>query len=402
MLSGTFCLSSAEAKDDPPETTTELPTGVAVAVRDTFDIADALAGIDSRPIVLNKLQISATIHGEALGLDGWHFHAQAIRVDGQTLSGRLGDIQTADNIEAPHALRLFEAYLARSFGAKVHPVYLRAGMIDLNSQFDSTDPASLMINSSHGIAPDLSKSGVNGPSIFPFASIGTTATWAISPVVTLRAGVFDGEAGNPAKPHAFIAARLRPSNGVLAIGQVDWSISKEARLEAGMWEYSAAQKGPDGKYAYDHGAYISYEMPLPGAEKTQLWVRLGGANPAAQAVRVYIGGGVVRRAPLRSRPDDRLGIAIAHAIVSDRAVARLGLRNAETSLETTYQLKLSNRFVLQPDLDFIHHPAAAPQIENSLSFVLRFAFAIAAPARMQASDPGDPTVPPDGGGSDSN
>lgn len=195
---------------------------LTIATRETFDAFAVPAGIDPGTAILNKLQVSATLRGEQLGLKGWQVHAQLIRFDGQSLSKHLGDIQTADNIEAVPVTRLFEAYLAKMWDRGDHSLALRLGLIDLNSQFDSIDPASLMLNSSHGIGPDLSRSGRNGPSIYPVTATGATLTWVRSKTWTFRLGMFDGVAGSPSAPHAFFAERLKPSDGLLVIGQADW------------------------------------------------------------------------------------------------------------------------------------------------------------------------------------
>jgi porin len=158
----------AAPKDDTPT--------MAVAVRETVDGWAVPLGLDPGSSILNKFQLSATLTGDKLGLKGWSAHAQIFRFDGQLLSARMGDLQTADNLEAIPITRLFEAWIARQWGEDSRSIALRAGLIDLNSQFDSVDPASLFINSSHGIAPDLSRSGRNGPSIYPVSSPGATLT----------------------------------------------------------------------------------------------------------------------------------------------------------------------------------------------------------------------------------
>ena len=374
----------------------QLPPGVTVALRDTMDAYAVPVGTAPGTVFLNKLQLSATLRGERVGLPGWQIHAQIIRLDGQSLSARLGDLQTADNIEAPHALRLFEAYFAKTIGPADRQIALRFGLIDLNSQFDSIDPAAVMINSSHGIGPDLSHSGLNGPSIFPVSAIGATATWVKSKQLTLRLGIFDGVAGSPSRPSAFFAERLKPSDGVLATGQVDLFPDKGGRVEVGLWGYTASQSGPAGSQAHDRGAYASYEGPLRFIPDTQFWVRAGLANPRAQDIAAYLGGGVVHSGPLKRRKDDRLGIAIAHAMLGNDAVRGSGLHCAETSIELTYQAKLSSRLVIQPDIEYIHHPAGVARAPDSVGVGLRLVYAVAAPKRMQATDPGDPTVPPDG------
>ena len=143
-------------------TSTDPPPIVSVAIRNTFDAWAVPAGVAPGTAVLNKFQLSGTLTGDGFGLTGWSAHAQIFRFDGQSLSARLGDLQTADNLEAPPVTRLFEAWVAHQWGAENRSIALRAGLIDLNSQFDSVEPASLFISSSHGIAPDLSRSGRNG------------------------------------------------------------------------------------------------------------------------------------------------------------------------------------------------------------------------------------------------
>lgn len=377
------------------DTDNKLPP-LSIAARETFDVFAVPAGTDPGTALLNKFQVSATLRGEQLGLEGWLVHVQIIRFDGQSLSARMGDIQTADNIEAVPFTRLFEAYLAKMWGDEKHSVAVRIGMIDLNSQFDSVDTASLMLNSSHGIAPDLSRSGRNGPSIYPVTAVGSTVTWVHSQTWTFRLGAFEGVAGSPTALRAFLAERLKPSDGLLLISQADWQLTKNSRLEAGAWGYTAAQDGPAGAKAHDRGAYVSYEAPLRVLPRLNYWVRAGVANGNAQPIAGYLGGGFVQQGTVAGRPDDRVGLAVAHAIISDPAVQAAGLHNAETSFELTYQAKISRRFVIQPDIDYVHHPAGIPNAADSVGFGLRFVYATAYPTQMTASDPGDPTIPPDG------
>jgi porin len=397
-LSAAMAPLSTAAHADP---TDKLPP-LAIAARETFDIFDVPAGVDPGTAVLNKIQISGTARGDGLGLSGWSVHGQIFRFDGQSLSKHLGDIQTADNIETVPVTRLFEAYVAKVWGTDEHSIAVRLGLIDLNSQFDSIDPASLMLNSSHGIGPDLSRSGRNGPSIYPVTAVGSTITWARSQEWTFRLGVFNGVAGDPAHPHAFLAERLKPSDGLFLVGQSDWQITKSSRLEAGVWTYTAAQDGPGGRLAHDKGAYVSYEAPVDLLPHLNFWLRGGVANGRAQTIAGYLGGGIVQQGTITGSPDDRLAFAIAHAIIGANGVSALGLHHAETTFELTYQVKVSHRFVIQPDANYVHHPAGIAHAPDSVGVGVRFVYAAAYPIRMAASDPGDPTIPPDGSPSNSN
>jgi porin len=213
---------------------------------------------------------------------------------------------------------------------------------------------------------------------------------------TFRLGLFDGVAGSPAHPRAFLAERLKPSDGVLGIAQTDWQLTKNCRREAGAWGYTAAQEGLDGRKAHDRGAYVSCEGPLKGLPHLNFWVRGGIADAQAQPIAAYIGGGIAQQGTIPGRPDDRLGFAIGHAIIGRPALNSLGLHHSETSFELTYQMTISRRFVMQPDVDFIRHPAGIGQARDAVGIGLRFVAVGAHPIRMRASDPGDPTIPPDG------
>src|SRR5438270_36473 len=155
---------------------------------------------------------------------------------------------------------------------------------------------------------------------------------------------FDGVAGSPAHPGAFLAERLRPSDGVLLIGQADWQLTKNSRIEGGAWGYSAAQPGPAGDEAHDRGAYLSFEAPLRLLPRLAFWMRGGVANQRAQTIAGYLGGGLVQRGTFAGRPDDRLALAVAHAIIGTPGREALMLPNAETSVELTYQARISRRF----------------------------------------------------------
>ena len=183
---------------------------------------------------------------------------------------------------------------------------------------------------------------------------------------------------------------------MLLIGQADWQLTKNSRIEAGAWGYSAAQPGPAGDEAHDRGAYLSYEAPLRLLPHLDFWVRGGVANQRAQTIAGYLGGGLVQRGTFAGRPDDRLALAVAHAIIGTPGREVLMLPNAETSVELTYQARISRRFVVQPDVDYVRHPAGTAHAPNSFGVGVRFVFVAAYPVRMAASDPGDPTVPPDG------
>lgn len=366
-------------------------------MRETADAWRTLdGGISTGWTSLNKLQVAATWRAEALGDPGLRLHLQLFRTNGERLTSRTGDLQTISNIEALSATRLFEAFAEQQFGQAGHGgLNLRAGLVDLNSDFDSIDPAALFIDSSHGIGPDLSKSGRNGPSIFPVSAAAVRLAWTPAPDWTVKAGLFDGVPGDPDHPRAFAAVKLGGGDGTLAIAQLDRKLGKDGQVSLGAWRYSAPLPALAGTgLARDQGVYGFLAGALPGADGWRGWLRLGRAAPDAQLVASYVGVGVVRNGPFADRPDDQAGLAISRAGLANDARRLQGLAHAETTLEATYQVKVTRWLSLQPDVQYVVHPSSRPGLPNALAAGLRVLVTGAYP-KPPASAQDDPTTAPD-------
>lgn len=396
MLGGAiFCTLAPPALADnkPPPT-------FSLSARDTVDLwDDATGGVERSTVMLNKLQIAGTVQGDALGLAGFSVHAQVFRTDGASLSRRVGDIQTVDSIDAVPVTRLFEAWVEKRLGDDDRSIALRVGLIDLNADFDAIATGSLFVNSSHGIGADLSRSGLDGPSIYPMSATGARLSFLPSKKWTFRVAAFDGVSGDPNRPKAFVAERLAPSDGALLVGQVDYRLCDSAKIEAGLWHYTSTTPpilAAVGRGLHDQGGYASVEGPIPGAKDWSAWARLGFASADTQIIDRYAGLGIVRTGPFKGRKDDHIGLAIAQAHIGAPGRETLGLPQAETTIEASYQLKVGNSFAAQPDLQYVIHPAAESGVRSALVFGLRLVFTAGFPKQARATEAADPTVPPDG------
>lgn len=346
---------------------------VVVTVHDTLELwRNTAGGLEVGDTQLNKFQIAVDLDGSAVNAPGWTGRLFYFRTNDEHLSGgRVGDIQTVSNIEALGTDRLMVAWVERRFG---QTAALRLGLQDLNADFDSIDPAGLFIDSSHGIGPDLSKTGLNGPSIFPVSALGARISWSPARSITLRAAAFDGVPGDPDHPKAFVAVKLSRRDGALLIGQADWAFAKGAQASFGAWTYTAAFDRIDRPGERQHGwagAYAFAEGPLPGAPAWSGWVRLGVSDPDVATVAAYLGFGVVRAGPFRSRPDDRWGLAVARAGLGGPIRRRDGLPAAETTFEWTYSAQVSRAFAIQPDVQYVRQPASRPGLPDALVVGLR-------------------------------
>src|SRR6185369_1421708 len=264
--------------------------------------------------------------------------------------------------------------------------------------YDSIQTSSLFVNSSQGIGADVARSGLNGPSIYPVSSLGVRISWLPNKRWTFRIAAFDGVPGDLDHPRAFVSAKLSSRDGALLIGQTDYHLSEKAKIEAGAWRYSTFLAAVSRKaLTYpDQGAYISVEGPLPHLDKLSAWMRLGVADSRAQSVTTYLGAGLVAQDIVPGRPNDRLGLAVARAMIGEPARRAARLPSAETDFELSYQLKIQDTFAVQPDLQYVVHPASEPHIGNALVFGIRFVLTAGYPKKAPATEATDPTVPPDG------
>lgn len=351
---------------------------IAFSVLETLDIwRNTSGGLRRGGAQINKVQVSADVSGAAFGRPGWSAHAQYLRTDGRGPTETLvGDIQTTSNIEAVNTHRLMEAWVEAPLGADAS---LRVGLMDLNADFDAIEPAELFLNSSHGIAPDLSDTGRNGPSIFPVGALGLHAQWSPNDRLALRGAVFDGVPGDPDHPKAFATVDLRRSDGALAIAQADFRFGDAGQVSWGAWTYTARfdrLDQPGRRQRGQAGAYAFVQGPLPWAAGWRGWLRIGVADARVAVVRDYVGLGLVRQGPFPARPHDALGFAVARAGLGHAARVGTGLPRAETAFEATYRFQLSDNFAVQPDIQYVVNPAGAAGLRDALAVGLRFTLSL--------------------------
>ncbi len=298
--------------------------------------------------------------------------------NGRALSGDLaGDFQVASNIEAVRALRLYELWYEKaSWDGEVS---LRIGLYDLNSEFDVIETAGLFINSSHGIGAEFAQSGLNGPSIFPIASLAARLQWAPSPHWTVRAGVFDGVPGDP-DDLSRTAIDLGDGGGALGVLEVDHSGESGWRAAAGYWRYTAefdrlsgagASAGNDGVYGLVEGPLLRRETGEPVMNG---FLRVGVADPRFNTLGSYLGAGLRWLNLVPGRPDDSFGLAMAMANTGEAFRASVNAGTAahrEINLEATYRARIVDGLSLQPDLQYIINPGPSRTTPNAVVAGLR-------------------------------
>ncbi|AOU97204.1 hypothetical protein BI364_03585 [Acidihalobacter yilgarnensis] len=281
-----------------------------------------------------------------------HFSFLAVR-SGQPSARYIGDFQSASNIEAPNATRLYSAWFRQTWA---HVNTVQIGLIDLNTLFDVTDAAGLLLNASFGLDPTLS--GNLPVSTYPEPGYGLVLGRQEG-AFNLRAGLFQAD--------PTLRTRLA-SNGALAIAELDFGYTTDAptQLGLGLWRY----RQPDPTLAPTDlsGGYINFSQTLTDGpvRRARAFLRLGFAPTNDSTVPQHLSFGVDIAAPLASRPDDRLALGVTRA-------ALRGL-DTETAYEATYQFALTPQLALQPDLQFIRNLSGSSH--NASVFSLRLQLAL--------------------------
>lgn len=383
---------------------------VEVTTSFTADVMDVAAGGEHPGVVeLNNLDLQLRLDGgRLLGVPGLSAWVYGLADAGGSPSSHAGDLQRLDNIDAPNTWRLFEAWVQQYLADD--RLSLLAGFYNINSEFDVVSSADLFLNSSFGIESAFGSSGVNGPSIFPVTSLAVRARALLGEGWRVQAAVADGVPGDPNDPHgmhvhlgggdgALVVAEvgyLRPAVGDMVSGLSPNTLRRrragrtgedaphDLEVAVGVWDYTGhvpePASAPPGAPAPSGGAgaYVLGERRLRAPDAAgahELWAFgvLGVAQSRASAVTNSVVLGVSGTGLLPGRPDDRFGLGIAAARRSRRVTGTApGLPSWELTGEASYRFRVVDGLSVQPDVQLIHHPAAAASVPNALVLGMRF------------------------------
>jgi porin len=339
-------------------------------------LANVQGGVSRQGRVLDKLDLSATFMGDDHGQPGLSAFVDLQATDAAKFSSRVvGDAQTISNIDAPAGGRIMNAWVAQDFGGKGG---VKAGIIDLNTEFDVQPTAMLFLNAHHGIGPDFSQSGRNGPSIFPTTGFGVAGWWLPGDHWQFKAGLFEDTPGNP-DHHGRTEFSFANDQGVLLTFEAHNRLTPHFSIGGGIWHYTAGWNALDpavtDRYSGNSGVYAIADGLIYAAsddEKSGLsgWTRLGFADRRINPIDASIGSGFVYTG-LFGRQADQAGISLAyvHFDQAARHAAAAGgaaLGSSETTLEATYSAVLSQNFILQPDIQYVMSPGANPELSDAL------------------------------------
>lgn len=365
------CVANGAAGQEP-----EREPAVSLDVLYTAELWQNLAGGLRRDAAyLDNLDLVVTADGERLlGLPETTFVASALYNNRRTFSERIvGDLQTASNIDTAGSLRLYEAWVEHRAGRAA----AKAGLIDLNSEFDVNGTGALFVNSSHGIGPEFAQIGENGPGIFPITALGARIALDLGERTQLRFGVFEGVVGDPARPRRTVL-RLARGEGALVVAEGEHRPHDGLRIAAGIWHHDVRSSDPAvSQRVKSTGGYSIVEARLGSVAGQPLhsFARVGVADPDIHPIASYQGVGLALGAS-EEQGGHQLGLAIGSVVTSrrlraDQAALGIDTDRRETAVELTWRYRPLPWLALQPDLQYVFNPGADPGLDNALAVGLR-------------------------------
>jgi porin len=307
-------------------------------------------------VFLGKAALMLDVDTARAGLwNGGRARVSLIGTFGDDPSARTGDIQVVSNIAAPEGVRVLEAWIEQSVGKRVSVL---AGYHDLNTEFDVVESAAELLNSSFGIGPEISQFG---PSIFPSTHPALRVRWMAPGGTYFQAATYRGVPMGERRDG-------REWGGHLEVAEAGWSPGG-TRLAAGAWRLSGNE--PEGARRELTGYYVLGESTFQvGRRAVGVFARAGRTSAKCHPVYGYVGAGVRIGAPLASRPQDVLSFGTARADLSPEVQRSIGA-DAETTLELTWLVQVSDWLAIQPDLQYVDAPAAGGTSEHALVGAVR-------------------------------
>ena len=360
------------------------PRPVQLAADYTVDAVAVDAGAAGRDrYLLDNLNITADFDMDRLvGWRGGSAHLHILNNFGGMPNMRAATLQGVDNIEVgSQRLRLFEAWVEQAVGSRMTA---RMGLYDVNSEFYSNDAAGTLLAPAFGIGSEIAATGPNGPSIFPSTALALRLDRKIGAQAYARVAIVNANARTIGDPRG---VDMQFDNGGLLMGEV--GAGERGKIAVGGWAYTLHQDdlravAADGRPVRRsaHGAYMIVQQPLndqDGAWATQAFVRVGLSDGQTTPFRGGWQAGFLFARPIPGRPDGILSLGANQAYLARdyrRNLADEGIMTAraESALELTYADSILPHVTVQPDVQWILHPAGERGRDDALVFTLRLGF----------------------------
>jgi porin len=389
--------------------------GVVIMAQSVSDMLwNTVGGVSAGNACAGLLQFGTDIDlGKAVGLPGGRFKNTWFWLYGRNPSNYVGDVNAVSGISGLPSFRCYELWYEQN--VLEDAVSLRGGLLGLDSEFCTSEPAFLFLNGTFGMPALMSQNLVNSGPQYPMATPGIRL--AVHPFswLTLRSSFSQA---NPFPQNENLHNfnwNFGPSGGLLSMNEAEarWeSLLKGRKLpgvaKAGFFIQSgpspaAPQKwsfGPPESPQYCTGFYGILDQMLyraPGQDEApsknpvsgkavadgkgsdgeapvrglNSWLRLGFCPQSYNPLSIYTDGGLVYTGLIPGRKEDKTGVAFCYGQVSS-GYMDLGNDQGipgpsfEAVIEFTHSIRLAPAIALQPDVQYVLHPGGSRQNGNAL------------------------------------
>lgn len=287
---------------------------------------------------------------------------------GEPSANLIGDFQVVSNIEAGNHTFLYELWYQQTLGKFNFTI----GLQDMNVEFASSDVAADFINSSFGIHSVIADN-IAAP-IFPLTSPGITLCYNISQQACVKTAVYKGCPIDFESNPNNLKWELNHLKGLLWVteGQFHWTGNQEHlnSLKGGAFyhqhcpESEVVNVGTGNELEYDYGFYMvgDHQFYSQNSHSLSAFYQFG-ASPRNDNFG-YVGVGCLYKGLFSTQGNDELGLAMARGMLTKER------GKDETTLELTYKLQVSEQIYLQPDVQYVIHPAGAETSLNNATIAL--------------------------------
>ena len=363
-------------------------------------LSNTSGGVRAGTIYAGRLDLGVDVDLERLaGWTGARFHANMYQIHGDGLSrSYVGNLLLVSGIEALPATRLYEFWIEQSLlgGA----LMIKVGQQPSDIEFIDSKYDDIFANSAlgwPGITGVILPSG--GPSP-PLAVPGIRIKAFLSDRITAYLAIFDGDAAPPGpddpqikNPYGLL---LRVHDPPWLIGQLKYGFEigeaiLPGSITAGAWYHfgsfddqrltasgtSLADPSGSGEPARlrgNQGIFAVYEQKLLNSSFDSrkgigFFARASVSPSDRNLVSFYIDGGIQITGFSETRLNDKFGIGLIYAKISD-AVRHLDrdarifaggvtpIRDYEAVLEFSYVAEIKPGVLLQPLFQYVRHPGA--------------------------------------------
>ncbi|MDQ6984014.1 MAG: carbohydrate porin, partial [Ghiorsea sp.] len=291
---------------------------------------------------------------------GGTWFAEVLFNHGQNPSDFIGDMQGVSNIADKGGVRLLQLWYQHRWHEKNS---LTIGWHDLNSEFYVSGHASLFTNASFSIGPEIT--GNVPTSSWPETGLGVRFERR-NEHHYYHLEVYGG---NPASKSIDVT-----NDGLMWIAEAAHLV-EDSTYKLGAWLHTADKAAPDGQvYDKDYGVYMVLDYVVD--DTWGLFLQAGKTPNDRNDIANYIGLGLHVHGVFAGRGHDVLGLAVASAGFSPLYQSAHNLASAETVVEITYEIAVTDHLSVHPAYQWVQYPSGDKTLAAANVAILRLAMDI--------------------------